>query len=289
MKFKSEGDYFGVSRIVLHRILNRGLEDIIHYGYRFEHFDTLESGRARVHFANGQMAEGDLVIAADGVNSAVRKQVLGESFEPSKIGVDAVVGKIFIEDFDNPFEGLEFMGKGVSVITGVNGRAMFFVPQIYSDTAKREINNLFCGSGTTHEAQLRLNATGDDILLLGNGNPKALVDDARDFVLWAYLTAHSEEDIPAGSKEGIATSQRDLTDAVLKHMQRNNWASSLIDLVMKTDINTVGTWPLRTSPPIADLSQRKPYNLSFLGDSIHASISSLFLTDDSASYRWRRG
>ena len=275
-KFKSQGDFFAVSRIVFHRLLSKGIEDLIHYGYRFEKLETLDSGRVRVHFANGQSTEGDFVVGADGVKSAVRTHVLGNSFEPYTFGVDGIVGKVFLEDFEKPLAGVEFIRKGICMVTGTNGRAMFLAPQIYSQTSKIEINKLFAGvDGVTHEAQLRPNAAGGDLLLQGTGSKIALVDDARDYVFWAYLTAHPDEDVPTKSKEGLSTgtSQTELVDVVLKQMQTSSWASPLIDLVMKTDVNTVGYWPLRISPPVKDLSSLKPFNLTFVGDSIHASIS----------------
>ena len=53
VKFRSKQDHFSVSRIVLHRLLTTGIEDLIHYGHRYERMETLDSGKIRVYFANG--------------------------------------------------------------------------------------------------------------------------------------------------------------------------------------------------------------------------------------------
>ena len=280
MKWEFEGDYFPISRIVLHRLLATDLDAMIHYGYRFEKFETLDSGRIRVHFANGQSTEGDFLVGADGVHSAVRKQVFGDSVDPVKFGMDGVGGKIFLEDFEEPLKGVEFLEGGVCMVVGGNGRAMFLAPQIYDEKSKEEINKLFAGvEGVTHEAQLRPNVAGEEIMSVGTKDQKTLVDDARDYVFWAYLTTKSHEDFSGGVKGSVASgkSQKDLVDDVLKQMQKHHWNSDLIDMVMKTDINTVGFWPLRLSPEIKNFSQRKPSNLTFIGDSIHASTSHSFL------------
>jgi hypothetical protein len=274
MKWVFEKDYFPVSRIVLHRLLTTGLDDIIHYDHRFEKFEVLEAGRVRVHFSNGQLANGDFLVAADGVNSAVRKHIFGDTLEPYKFGMDGVGGKIFLEDFRDPLKGVEFIDTGICMAMSTNGRAMFLAPQIYTANAKEGIMELFKGvEGVTHESQLAPNIAGEAIMTAHPTDQKTLVDDARDYVFWAYLTIHSDQDFGGNVKGNLTSdkSQKDLVDDVLKQMQRHDWSSDLIDLVMKTDINTVGFWPLKVSPEITNLSERKPHNVTFVGDSIHAS------------------
>jgi len=232
--------------------------------------------------------EGDLVVAADGIKSAVRKQFLPDTLSPYTFGVYGIVGKVFLDN-DAVLKDLEYLKRGVCMVSGTNGRSMFIAPQIYSDTAKFEIGKLFLGvDGVTHESQLAPNASGDDLLLLGGGDKKELVDDARDYIFYGFLTSHSE-DLPISSTRGfsIGTSQQDLLDATVSELRRSRWAPEMIDLIEKTDVNAVGYWPLHVSPAVADISQYKPYNLTFLGDSIHASMSFVYPAKSSASDRWR--
>src|SRR5438552_18546768 len=60
------GDNFAVSRIVLHRLLTTGVEDVIRYGHRFDRVEALESGKVRVHFTDGASTERDNLVAEDG-------------------------------------------------------------------------------------------------------------------------------------------------------------------------------------------------------------------------------
>jgi hypothetical protein len=275
MKLRSTEDFFGVSRIVLHRILTTGLDDIIHYGHRYESSETLETGKIRVKFTNGETAEGDILVAADGINSSIRKQLLPKTLEPSKVGVAGMVGKVFL---DSP-EGImvDPIKRGIAVVCSTDGRGIFAAPQTYSSEAKAKITDLFAGvvDGMTHEQQLPANAAGENNLVLigGDDGKKQLIDDARDYMFYGYLTKYPEKDLML-NKEGSLkdVSQKDLVAAVLKILKDNNWSPQLVEMVEKTEINTVGYWALQVSPKIPDLSPYKCSNITFLGDAIHASI-----------------
>jgi 2-polyprenyl-6-methoxyphenol hydroxylase-like FAD-dependent oxidoreductase len=60
----------------LREILLARLGDAVHFGKDFEHYERLAGGRVRAHFADGTTATGDLLVGADGTNSAVRRLLL---------------------------------------------------------------------------------------------------------------------------------------------------------------------------------------------------------------------
>ena len=277
VKFRSDPakDLCAVSRIVLHRILTTGLDDIIHYGHRFETAETPDTGKIRVKFANGEIAEGDLLVAADGINSSVRKQLLPEALGPSKIGIAGFAGKVFLESPDEIM--IDPVKRGVVVVCSKNGRGIFVAPQTYSPEAKARITELFAGvtDAVTHEEQLPSNVAGVNNLILvgGEEGKKKLIDDARDYMFFGYLTKYPEKDLMLNDEKSLKdVSQQDLVTAVLKHLRENDWSPQLIKMVEKTAINTVGYWPLQVSPRITDLSTYTSSNITFLGDAIHASI-----------------
>ncbi|GAA4596885.1 FAD-dependent monooxygenase [Planotetraspora phitsanulokensis] len=68
--------FFGVNRLTLREILLSGLDDVRHFGKTFVRYDHAGDGRVRAHFADGTVATGDLLVGADGTNSAVRRQLL---------------------------------------------------------------------------------------------------------------------------------------------------------------------------------------------------------------------
>jgi 2-polyprenyl-6-methoxyphenol hydroxylase-like FAD-dependent oxidoreductase len=68
----------GVNRLTLREILLAGIDDAVHFGAEFHHYEPI-SGRVRAHFTNGTSADGALLVGADGTNSVVRRQLLPDA------------------------------------------------------------------------------------------------------------------------------------------------------------------------------------------------------------------
>jgi 2-polyprenyl-6-methoxyphenol hydroxylase-like FAD-dependent oxidoreductase len=86
-----------ISRITLRRILLAGLEDIAQFGKRFLRYEETADGRIKAHFEDGSSADADILVAADGVNSRVRKQYLPMA-DPLDTGVIGIGGKVPLTD-----------------------------------------------------------------------------------------------------------------------------------------------------------------------------------------------
>jgi 2-polyprenyl-6-methoxyphenol hydroxylase-like FAD-dependent oxidoreductase len=82
-----------VSRITLRRILLAGLEQDVQFNKRFLRYEETPDGAIRAHFEDGSSAQADLLVAADGVHSGVRKQYLPHA-EPIDTGVVGIGGTI---------------------------------------------------------------------------------------------------------------------------------------------------------------------------------------------------
>jgi 2-polyprenyl-6-methoxyphenol hydroxylase-like FAD-dependent oxidoreductase len=80
-----------VNRLTLREVLAAGLDGTIVFGREVTGYAAVGKG-VRVHFADGQEAEADVLVAADGVNSAVRRQYLPAA-EPADTGGRCVYGK----------------------------------------------------------------------------------------------------------------------------------------------------------------------------------------------------
>jgi 2-polyprenyl-6-methoxyphenol hydroxylase-like FAD-dependent oxidoreductase len=70
---------FGVNRLTLREILLAGLDGAVRFGKTFQRYERTGDGRVRAHFADGTSAEADLLVGADGTNSAVRRQLLPDA------------------------------------------------------------------------------------------------------------------------------------------------------------------------------------------------------------------
>jgi 2-polyprenyl-6-methoxyphenol hydroxylase-like FAD-dependent oxidoreductase len=86
-----------ISRITLRRVLLAGLEDIVKFGKRFLRYEESTDGKIIAYFEDGSSAEADVLVAADGVHSRVRKQYL-PNVDPVDTGVVGVGGKIPLTD-----------------------------------------------------------------------------------------------------------------------------------------------------------------------------------------------
>jgi len=86
-----------ISRITLRQVLLAGLGESARFNKRFVSYEELPDRRLTIHFDDGGSARADVVIAADGVNSRVRKQYLPDA-EPIDTGVVALGGKVLLTD-----------------------------------------------------------------------------------------------------------------------------------------------------------------------------------------------
>ncbi|MEZ0110117.1 2-polyprenyl-6-methoxyphenol hydroxylase-like FAD-dependent oxidoreductase [Catenulispora sp. EB89] len=87
------GGHLAVNRKTLREILLSGLEDAVSYSARLVNYAASQDGGITAYFADGRTAEGDVLIGADGVNSAVRAQLMPEA-EVMDAGLRLVYGKV---------------------------------------------------------------------------------------------------------------------------------------------------------------------------------------------------
>jgi len=80
-----------VNRLTFREVLAAGLDGRIAFGHELSGYET-EAGGVRLHFADGQSADADVLVGADGVNSAVRRQYLPAA-EPADSGEWCIYGK----------------------------------------------------------------------------------------------------------------------------------------------------------------------------------------------------
>ena len=88
--------HLNVNRATLREILLMGLEDICHFGAKFDRYEAGING-VTAFFEDGTTANGDVLIGADGAGSAVRRQRAPEAkFMDS--GARAIYGRIKIDE-----------------------------------------------------------------------------------------------------------------------------------------------------------------------------------------------
>ena len=116
-----------VSRITLRQVLLSGLDDVVHFGKTFVRYEELPAGRIRAHFEDGTTAEGDVLVAADGGGSRVRRQYLPHA-ERVDTGVVGIAGKVFLDD-DSRQRIAPELRRGLTLAPGRGGYALFVALQ----------------------------------------------------------------------------------------------------------------------------------------------------------------
>jgi 2-polyprenyl-6-methoxyphenol hydroxylase-like FAD-dependent oxidoreductase len=86
-----------ISRMTLRQVLLTGLEDVVEFGKEFVRYEQHAGGGVTAYFADGSEATGDLLVAADGAGSRVRRQYLPQA-KTEETGIIAIAGKLPITD-----------------------------------------------------------------------------------------------------------------------------------------------------------------------------------------------
>lgn len=89
----------GIGRLELREILLQGLTSgsspAVHWGKALAHYERLQNGRVRLHFADGTSEEGDILVGADGSRSKVREQYLPH-IQREDLGIVAIAGRYIL-------------------------------------------------------------------------------------------------------------------------------------------------------------------------------------------------
>jgi salicylate hydroxylase len=222
------------SRITLRQVLLTGLDNV-HFGRTFERYEQ-RGGRVIAHFADGSSAEGDMLVAADGGGSRVRRQFLPQA-QRIDTGVIGIAGKIFLDAARHRIA--RPLLDGISLVAARGGLGLFVAIQEMTGGAIGGIG-------------------GNEPALAGAGS---LYENTRSYLMWA-LSARRE-------KFGIAQPEQaesaSLAAAATRAM--SGWSHAFRDLVGLADPTTIACLPIRTSVPIAPWRTER---ITLLGDAIHS-------------------
>jgi 2-polyprenyl-6-methoxyphenol hydroxylase-like FAD-dependent oxidoreductase len=119
---EDEDARFAVDRATLRRLLLAGLDDVVHFGARFSHYEV-DDERVVASFTDGRTATGDLLVGADGTRSVVRKQYLPHA-EVVEAGVGGIAVKLPLTDATVAWLPERFR-TGMNLITDGAGVALF--------------------------------------------------------------------------------------------------------------------------------------------------------------------
>ncbi|MEV5501186.1 NAD(P)/FAD-dependent oxidoreductase [Nonomuraea fuscirosea] len=227
-------DHHSVSRITLRQVLLSGLDDVVRFGKTYERYERLPDGRVRLFFADGTDATADIVVAADGGNSRVRRQYLPHA-ERVDTGITTVAGKFPLTAETRKLLTPRLV-EGPNNVIPPQGMGFFTAP---------------------HDLGA---ATARDDGIGGTEQEGALMDNAGSYILWAFGATSGR--FPS-NLSGMTGEQLKATVAGMIA----SWHPDLRRLVDLSHPDTVTLLPIRTSIPI------EPWpagTITLLGDAIHS-------------------
>ncbi|HEX4226643.1 MAG TPA: NAD(P)/FAD-dependent oxidoreductase [Pseudonocardiaceae bacterium] len=229
-----EEEPLAVDRLTLRQILLTGLGDTVRFGSRFTHYSLSDDGRVTAYFADGHRVTGDVLVAADGVNSAVREQYLPEA-RIVDAGVRQICGKVWLTEETRKL----FLDNMFGVFTPIIGPDRRFV-----------------GLGPVRH----LEPIPAAVARLA---PGADVSDVGDYAAVSF--GCRAELLPCSDDELRAMSGAALRDMVLEIIA--DWHPRVRAMVAHWDAESAFPLILRTSVPIPAWPTSR---VTLLGDAIHA-------------------
>jgi salicylate hydroxylase len=226
-----------VSRITLRQVLLSGLDDIVHFGKTFTHYEESASGRVISHFDDGTTAEGDVLVAADGGGSRVRRQFLPGA-QRIDTGVVGIAGKVFLDDKTRQRLAPELL-QGLNLVSAKGGLALFVALQELGGATPGEIggNDESAGSG-------------------------AHFDNTKSYLMWALGAQRATLGLGGDVDTFDGASLRAIA---LKAM--DEWDERLKSLVRLAHADTINAIAIRSSVPLPPWPTRP---ITLLGDAIHS-------------------
>ncbi|MEV7011270.1 NAD(P)/FAD-dependent oxidoreductase [Streptosporangium sp. NPDC051022] len=225
--------HHSVSRIALRRVLLTGLSDVVRFGRTYERYTRDPDGTVTLHFADGTAETADILVAADGGNSRVRRQYLPHA-RRIDTGVVTVAGKFPLTDATRDLVRPR-LWRGPNMIIPPRGCGMFTAPQDFGGPLPPP------GAGRAEQED-------------------ALVDDTGSYVMWVFGAANGR--FPGGLP---GMTGEELRETVARMIA--GWHPDLRRLVTASAPDTVSLLPIRTSVPIDPWPAT---NITLLGDAVHS-------------------
>lgn len=223
----------GVDRLTLREILLAGLDGIVSFGKEFSHYEQLADGSVQASFTDGTVAQGNVLVAADGVNSRLRQQFLPNAAIVDT-GTRCIYGKAELSEATRPL-----------------------IPDcVYH--------------GFTAVVSLRLSMALGLIEFLrspveaaGQFAPEVQFHTNGDYLMWSLNAPRAQ--FAASDDELFRMDGVELYQLVLKKIKR--WHPNLRALIEASDPAEISPIAVRVSVP-CEPWQSAPVTL--LGDAIHA-------------------
>ncbi|MFB9925537.1 FAD-dependent oxidoreductase [Amycolatopsis halotolerans] len=131
-----------VDRVTLRRVLLAGLDDVVRFGRKLT--EVVETtGGVTARFSDGSSATGDVLVAADGANSAVRTQFCPHE-QPRDLGVRTVFARLPMTAVHQAGLPAQLRGE-FSYVIGSDGHHLGLMPMVFREAPPAAAARLWPG------------------------------------------------------------------------------------------------------------------------------------------------
>lgn len=246
----AENDYDSAARtrlaspMTLRQLLLTGIEDVVHFGKTFTHYERRLDGRVAAFFADGTSVVGDVLVGADGARSQVRSQFLPQAGLRDS-GFVVAYGRATVEDAAALLPERRML-DGISVIRGRAGSSV----RIHPMTFKWDCTGELKGHVDSFDAALIKTWSG------------MVYDDTTDHVMWGFINSsrrfNARRDQVCGAE---------LLEEIVEATVR--WDPAVRELIKRTAPATVAAARAVASRQVGPWETT---NVTLLGGAIHARI-----------------
>lgn len=238
----ADGQY-GVSRIVLRRLLLTGLDPVIRYGSEFERYTVGDDGRVTAHFTDGTSDTGDVLVGADGANSRVCAQYLPDA---TRVDTEAasIAGRLPLTPATRSWLPAH-LASGMVLLMPPSGRRTMFTSAF---PGREQLTNAvqdgaFAAAGVAIDTDL-------------------LLDGLEDYVLWAVIAHHHDfpaaaTDMDGAARQALCAGMVSGWDPVLARMITESRPESIEMLRLKHS-TLLQPWPSTTVTVLGDAVHNMP-------------------------------
>ena len=229
-----------ISRMTLRQVLLTGLDDVVEFGKEFVRYEQRDD-QVTAYFADGTHATGDLLVAADGAGSRVRRQYLPRA-KTEETGIVAIAGKLPITEESAKLVPPKVF-EGISIVTAPRGFACILHVMEFQWDRDGQVKS---GIGGNTEELIRQ-------------WPGLQFDNTRDYINWGL----------SATKDKLPANIMDLRGEELVDVALNvtpGWHPNLRRLFELTDPGTCFPVNIWTSVPLEPWDTTK---VTLLGDAIH--------------------
>jgi salicylate hydroxylase len=220
------------NRLTLREVLLCGIRDRIHFGKSFSRFDLRDDGKLVARFDDGSLAQADILIAADGVNSQVREQRLPEA-RPADTGSVCIYG----------------------MTTATREAQAAIAPELQAGTSVVFADGF---AVVVDAMRFRKPPTALAMKKIAEG----ALSPIDDYFYWAFI---GPRDRFGGDEQAVVRADQGRLASIVAG-DTGDWHPGLRALFELADPQSVALVPVRTASPGQEW---RPETVTFLGDAIH--------------------